>query len=125
MPKIMLLEDDINMLSLLQTLLEMEGFQVVQLNEDQIERLADELLLQKPDLVLMDVHLYHLSGLDMIRQIRQDERLKETCVIMSSGMDYCSECTEAGANGFILKPYMPDELILNIRRAIKAEGIAD
>lgn len=37
---------------------------------------------------------------------------------MSSGIDFSMECDQAGADGFILKPYMPDALILQIRQMV-------
>jgi DNA-binding NarL/FixJ family response regulator len=38
---------------------------------------------------------------------------------MSSGLNLKKECIQAGADGFILKPFMPDELIKLIRRTIQ------
>jgi DNA-binding response OmpR family regulator len=38
---------------------------------------------------------------------------------MSSGMDLKDECLDAGANDFILKPYMPDELVYKITNLLK------
>lgn len=119
MPKVMLIEDDATMLSLLRMLLEMEGYDVaVWQGEAETASLAgilSDLQREQPDLVLLDAHLHKISGLDLLRQLRADLRLQHTLVLMSSGMDLSYECRQGGADGFIPKPYMPDELIEMIR----------
>jgi DNA-binding response OmpR family regulator len=114
MNKIMLVEDDATMLSLLQTLLQLEGFEVCQVNLDQVDGIVSEIRREKPDLTLIDVHLRQISGMEVLKQIRQDVELKDIFVLMSSGMDVVHKCLQAGADGFILKPYMPDDLIKKI-----------
>jgi DNA-binding response OmpR family regulator len=114
MNKIMLVEDDATMLSLLQTLLQLEGFEVCQVNLDQVDGIVSEIRREKPDLTLIDVHLRQISGMEVLKQIRQDVELKDIFVLMSSGMDVGHKCLQAGADGFILKPYMPDDLIKKI-----------
>ena len=116
MQKVMLVEDDPTMLDLLRRLMEIEGFQVVQVNAGQ-EPLA-EIASEQPDIVLLDVYLEGISGLDVIKDLRADPELAHTRVLMSSGMDYKDACLKAGADDFILKPYMPDELIRRIRELL-------
>lgn len=122
MRKVMLIEDDPTMLSLIRTLLEIEGFQVTPLNGDiKIERILNALRKEKPDLILVDVHLRHTNGIDLLRAVRQDSELKSMTVLMSSGMELGVQCREAGADDFILKPFMPDELVHKIRYTIREE----
>lgn len=112
MPKVMLIEDDETMLSLLNAFLEIEGFDVS--NPDlngNIEGILTDMRQARPDLVLLDVHLNQLNGFDLLLNIRQDSSLKSTRVLMSSGMDLSRECDDQGADGFLLKPYMPEDLI--------------
>jgi len=113
MPKVMLAEDDATMLSLLRTLLKMEGFDTITLGveEDVLEALRRE----APDLILLDVNLTQGNGIDFLRRIRQDDGLKDIFVIMSSGMPLADECFQAGADSFLLKPYMPDDLLSAIK----------
>lgn len=122
MPKVMLIEDDATMLSLLQTLLELEGFQVVKAeNKGSLDDLLYALRQERPQLVLMDVHLRSFNGFDLLRRIRQDDELKSTPVLMSSGMELAMECQRAGADGFIMKPYMPEELVGKIRKTLEEQ----
>lgn len=122
MYKILLIEDDATMLSLLGTLLEFEGYQVASINgEAGAEEILQKMRLEKPQLTLLDVHLPGVSGFDLMRRMRKDDILMSTKVIMSSGMNLSMECRQAGADGFILKPYMPDELVEKIRETIENE----
>jgi len=118
MAKIILIEDDMTMLSLLTTLLEMEGFQVLTMGDDTLENVLIALHRDPPDVALMDVHLRLLNGMDLLRRIRQDHTLDKIRVIMCSGMDLSDECLQAGASAFMLKPYMPDDLINEIQKVI-------
>ena len=119
MPKVMLIEDDKTMLSLLGTLLKMEGFQVASLaNEKNIDDLITTFRREKPDAAMIDVHLTGVNGIDLLLRMRQEPDLNSIRVLMSSGLDKSEECKQAGADDFILKPYMPDELIKRIRRVL-------
>ncbi len=116
MEKVMLIEDDKTMLSLIHTLLELEGFQVAELGqENSIEEIFERVRQENPQLILLDVHLRQLNGLDLLHQLREDEELKRIRVLMSSGMELSDQSRREGADGFILKPYMPDELVGMIR----------
>lgn len=116
MAKVMLIEDDQTMLSLLGILLDMEGFQVVKL--EKFDTVIEEIKKEDPDLILMDIHLKTNDGLEILSVMRKDSVLKEKKVIMSSGMDKHYESQQAGADDFIMKPYMPDELINIVNRLV-------
>jgi DNA-binding response OmpR family regulator len=120
MTKVMLVEDDASMMYLLKTLLTLEGFSVatMDISEDVFERTRSE----KPDVMLMDVHLAGKNGVDVLTEMRKQDDLKDVVVIMSSGMNLEYECRDAGANAFLLKPFMPDDLIALIRRSTQNNG---
>ncbi len=120
MPKILLAEDDITMVSLLKTLLKMENFDVVALSAD--ADVPEAVRKEKPDVLLLDVHLSHQSGLEILDVIRQAQDIKDTRVVMSSGASVKEECLSRGANGFLLKPYMPDDLITILKQTIKSSS---
>jgi two-component system, OmpR family, response regulator ArlR len=123
MPKVMLIEDDPVMLSLLQTLLEYEGFQTTQLNgEGSVEEILNRVRKDRPELILLDVNLGQINGLDLLRKLRKDNELKTIRVLISSGMELRSESYVDGADGFILKPFMPDELVDRIRDTLRMDG---
>jgi DNA-binding response OmpR family regulator len=122
MAKIMVIEDDQTMRSLLNTLLDMEGYTVVIPAVESLETIFRELQSEKPDLVLLDVNLRQGTGFDLMQRIKSDGHLKKTRVLMSSGMDYRSECLAAGADGFLPKPYMSDDLIRLIEKILLSDS---
>jgi CheY-like chemotaxis protein len=109
MAKVLLAEDDVTMVSLLKTLLKMEGFQVLAL--DTGSNVPAEVQSQKPDVVFLDVHFGNQSGVEIIQAIRKNKDLANLRVVMTSGMSMQEECLSAGANAFLLKPFSPDDLI--------------
>jgi DNA-binding response OmpR family regulator len=116
--KVLLAEDDLTMVSLLTTLLKMEGFTVVALHAD--DDVPAAVRREKPDVLLLDVHLMHQSGYDILDKIRNSEDTASARVVMSSGSNVREECMHHGANGFLMKPYMPDELITILKQTIKS-----
>ena len=115
--KIMLAEDDEIMISLLKTLLKLEGFDVVALSPDADVPAA--VRAENPDVLLLDVHLLHQSGLNILQELRKSPDTAGARVVMSSGANVKEECMQAGANGFLLKPYMPDDLISLLKKNLK------
>jgi CheY-like chemotaxis protein len=109
MTKILVADDDYTMVSLLKTLLGMEGYQVVTVL-DKPGDLLENIRADKPDIILIDVFLGDRNGLDIVRDIRKAEDLKDTRIVMASGIDKTEESLAAGANAFLLKPYMPNDL---------------
>lgn len=118
MAKIMLAEDDPTMVTLLTTLLKMDHFEVVSLDVD--ADVPEEVERQQPDALLLDVHLSKQNGLEVLDVIRQKPTGRDVSVIMTSGLNLKEECIRRGANDFLLKPYMPDDLIRVLRRNIKS-----
>ena len=114
MPKVLLAEDDPTMLSLLQTLLKMEGFDVMAL--DTHADVPAAVQQEKPDILLMDVHLGQQSGMQILETIRKDSDLSGLRIVMTSGSNVQDECLSHGANAFLLKPFMPDDLLQLLRK---------
>ncbi|MBT3336728.1 MAG: response regulator [Anaerolineae bacterium] len=110
MPKVFLAEDDQTMVVLLQTLLGIEGFEVISIDVSAGDLLS-VLKQDIPKILLLDVNLPGQSGLDIAREMRQNALFENTRIIMVSGMSLEKESLKSGADHFLLKPYMPDELI--------------
>jgi DNA-binding response OmpR family regulator len=111
MIKVTLIEDDPNMISLLSTLFKMEGFAVGVPSSHQMQCMLNTILLDRPDIVFVDVNLSKESGLDLVQFIRQEPELLGTCIVMTSGLNLKEESIRVGADGFIQKPFMPDDLL--------------
>ncbi len=81
----------------------------------------EELARRRPDLILMDVQLPKLSGLEVTRMIRADPALAQIPIIAltSFAMSGDDRLTfDAGCNGYIAKPFRPRDLLDMIRRFV-------
>lgn len=108
MPNVMIVDDDRTTVSLLQTLLELDGFDVTVVGRglDVIPKAE----VNRPDIILMDYHLADTHGVDVLRDIRAHATLNTLPVVMASGMDVTDEVMAAGANAFLVKPFEPSDL---------------
>jgi DNA-binding response OmpR family regulator len=119
MHKIMLVEDDDLMRSLLADYLSMEGFPVVQCDMcGGIEATLAFLEQEQPALAVVDVHSRQIDGFELLHSIRSSARLQSLRVLMTSGLDFVLRSYQEGADGFLLKPYMPEELVRKINDLI-------
>jgi CheY-like chemotaxis protein len=115
--RVMILEDNAMMRSLLQTLLELEKFQVI-CPVFPIVDVVNDIRELKPSIILLDINLPNINGITLMQKIRSTDDIKHTKVIMSSGSDRKQECLTAGANSFLMKPYMPDDLINLVKKLL-------
>jgi DNA-binding response OmpR family regulator len=113
---ILIVEDDRATTGLLKTVFEMEGFKTIIC--PQAERVIGTVRQERPDLVFMDYHLAEVESLSILKEIKADSDLKGIPVVMTSGLDRAKECEQAGADGFIGKPFRPANLIAEIRSAL-------
>jgi DNA-binding response OmpR family regulator len=116
MRKILLIEDDSDLFTLLKYNLEKEGFSLI---GQQTGKGAIELCRQtRPDLILLDIMLPDSDGLDICKGIRNDPELAATPVIFLTAR--ASETDrivglEIGANDYVVKPFFVRELIARIK----------
>lgn len=105
----MIVDDDRITVSLLQTLLELDGFDVVQAPNGAVamERAKED----KPDAFLVDFHLADYDGADFVRELRKLDEFADAPIIMASGLNREDEAEEAGANKFLIKPFEPSNLV--------------
>ncbi len=123
MAKIMVVDDDNVMRGLLSTLLGMEGDDVVLVWQK--DRIVPTARAESPDLILLDLHLGGEDVLPVIETLKSDPDLRTIPVLAASGMDRQVECARAGAEGFILKPFRPMELIETMRGLIQRHPKAE
>ena len=113
MLRIVLVEDDQTMVRLLTTLLTMDGYEVTALDPEQ--DVAAVVRRDQPDFLVLDFLLASQSGLDVLDAIRRSAGGNRPHVIMISGLNVRDECLRHGADEFLLKPFMPDELLTLLR----------
>jgi DNA-binding response OmpR family regulator len=96
------------MTSLLKTLLELDGFEVMSVTHGK-DAISKANAFQ-PDAFIIDFHLHDMEGVELVTQLRNSPTYAATFVIMASGMEKSDEALASGANRFLLKPYDPDTL---------------
>jgi two-component system, cell cycle response regulator DivK len=80
---------------------------------------------ERPDLILMDVQLPKMSGLDATRILCADERTKGTPIVIITSFAMSGDrerATAAGAAGYLAKPYSPRELLAIVRQFLPEEA---
>jgi len=114
--KIMIVDDDRATSTLLRTLFEIEGFVGVVCPKP--EDVLNTVRREKPDLILMDVHLAEVDSIHILREIRVDAELQAVPVVMTSGMDVREKCEANGASAFMQKPFKPSELVALVKQQL-------
>jgi light-regulated signal transduction histidine kinase (bacteriophytochrome) len=112
--KFLIVDDSDVSCELLCRLLERQGHRCVALSSgrEALERLQEETF----DVVLLDMMMPGLSGLNVLEAIKSDGRLKDVAVVMLSAFDEVGDiglCLETGADDYLLKPF--DRIVLNAR----------
>ena len=116
--KILLVEDDKNIASFIQTILESNGYQVLT-----AERCRQGLLVfasHVPDLVVLDLGLPDMDGEEFIRFARQESTVP--IIVLSARMDEQDKISalDLGANDYITKPFGTGELLARVRAALRS-----
>jgi two-component system cell cycle response regulator DivK len=97
-----IIEDDIDLSTIFADALESVGYKVEQIKDGlkARERLKEE----APYLILLDMHLPHISGADLLTEIKADERFKDTTVILTTADARMAEAYEPMADFVMVKP---------------------
>ncbi len=118
--RILVAEDEPDILGLMVYSLEYAGFEVMEAinGEDALKMAVDD----KPDLVLLDVRMPRMSGYAVCAALKEQESTKHIPIIFVSARGQEAEIKrglELGAEGYILKPFAPDELYQRVARSLQ------
>ncbi len=126
MPKLLIVEDMESVVTLLRTILEREGFEVVSA-QDGLEAL-EAVRREKPDLLLLDLILPGLDGLEVLRRIRNDPQTAHLPVIILSGKEEERDKViglEIGADDYVTKPFQANELVARIKSRLRRSATTE
>lgn len=110
--RILVVDDAVDNLFLLQTVLDLEGYQV-EIADSGKAALA-KIELEPPDLLLLDVMMPGMNGFEVVQQMRQNRNLPFIPVILVTGCDRSCEFEELDIEDFIAKPIDFDKLLWRV-----------
>lgn len=115
--QILVIDDDPDIGKMLQMLLEYKGYGVTLI---QVPQEAKEIPYNsKIDLIIMDMLLSGTNGVDLCEGFKKDIRLSHIPILMMSAHpDAKKACMEAGADGFIAKPFDLNDILLKINHLL-------
>lgn len=119
MPKILIAEDESDILELINFTLQFGGYEVIPTSNG-----ADALDMtrkEQPDLVLLDVRMPRMSGYQVCTEIKADPGINHIPVVFLSAKGQEAEIKtgyETGAIDYILKPFAPDQLLIRIEEIL-------
>ena len=121
--RILVVDDEMYIVNILDFTLAGEGWEVVSANNG--EDALRTLLKFEPDLVILDVMMPRIDGVEVCRAIKAREESANTPVIMLSAKDRKKdkeEALEAGADLYLTKPFSPGTLVAEIRNLLNPQG---
>ena len=119
--RIMVVEDEKDLSKVLHVALAAHGYEVIIANDGK-EALV-KAVKEKPSLILLDVVMPHMDGLEVLHRLKLDPKTKHIPVIMLSGrddIDSVDEAKEIGAKDYITKPYNTEMLLDAVKRNLPA-----
>ena len=123
MHRVLVVDDESDVTELLQYRLEQEGYRVATLNDPL--GFVVKVREFEPDLMLLDIMMPELSGIQLCRIVRADPSMKNIPVIFLSARGEVEDRIkglEAGAEDYVSKPFNTNELMLRISKMLKRSG---
>ena len=125
MARILLAEDDVQILRLLAMWFGRNGYEVVECRDGQ-EALSA--LAEAPvDVIVSDISMPRVDGLELVRLIREEHKLDLPIVVLSSRCDQSSMATDLALYGIRVhpKPFSPSRLLADVESLLSARASAD
>ncbi len=121
MPKVIMTADDsVSIRQMVAFTLEQSGYSVVEAEDglDALEKLEAHMV----DMLITDLHMPNVDGIELIKNIRKNPRYKYMPIVMltTDAQEKSKKAGKAaGATGWIVKPFNPDQLIAVIKKVLR------
>src|ERR1700758_2093528 len=125
-PRILVVDDQPSIAGLMSQLLTMRGYEVVTASDAQ--QAQAEVRRQAPDLILSDVRMPGKSGYDFCRELKSDPATRLIPFVLITGLTDSSDKVrgiEAGADDFLNKPVLAEELIARVKSLLRLKEFTD
>ena len=120
MPKVLIVDDEPDVVRLIEFRLQKEGLDVVSCGDGRTAlKLLDD---EKPDLMILDIMMPLLDGMEVLRQIRSHRTTSRIPVIMLTAKTASvtvDEARQLWVSDYIMKPFDPEKLVAKVKKALK------
>ena len=119
--KILIADDEPNILISLEFLMKREGYEVLLARDGQ--EALDLLRRERPRLVLLDVMMPRKTGFEVCQEVRNDDDLRATLILMLTAKGRETDVVKGlalGANAYMTKPFSTRELVQKVREMLEA-----
>ncbi len=115
--KVLIIDDDVDLLDVISYALRREGFnvQIAADGQQAIQRVQSS----KPDVILLDLRLPKMNGLDVLRRIREADDIPVIVLTALNDEETILKAFNLGADDFVTKPFSPRQLTARIRAVIR------
>ncbi len=123
--RILIADDEPNILISLEYLMKRQGYEVLVARDGQ--EALDQLRAQRPRLVLLDVMMPRKSGFEVCAELRADEAIRDTLVLMLTAKGRDTDVAKGmgvGADAYMTKPFSTKELVQKVAELLAAGGTA-
>ena len=117
--KILIADDEPNILVSLEFLMKREGYEVVLARDGQ--EAMDAIVRERPALVLLDVMMPIKTGFDVCHEVRAHEAVRDTLIVMLTAKGRDTDVAKGlalGANAYMTKPFSTKELVQKVRELL-------
>jgi len=111
-PTVLIIDDDDSHRRLTQVIFEKNGFDVSVANEG--SEGIRQALIKTPSVIILDLMMEGLHGFEVCKMLRANSNMRRTAIIVTSGKSYKADVDKAiqlGADAYVVKPFLPKELI--------------
>ncbi|MDP3250735.1 MAG: response regulator [Hydrogenophaga sp.] len=118
--KILIADDEPNILISLEFLMKREGYEVVLARDGQ--EAIDAIARERPALVLLDVMMPVKTGFDVCHEVRSNEALRDTLIVMLTAKGRDTDVAKGlalGANAYMTKPFSTRELVQKVKEMLE------
>ncbi len=117
-PNVLIVEDNAELGSILAEVLTLEGFETETASDGQ--KALDMLAARRPDVLILDMHLPKVSGVDVLRHVRSSLRLSGLAVIVMTADERLSRDLGKLADGVLVKPASIVQLVQMCKEFVRA-----
>ncbi len=118
--RVLVADDDSSIVSLIATVLVGEGFEVITASDGR--EALEQALQHRPEIVLLDVMMPEMDGIEVCRRLRREPATAQSCVMLLTARTSTADKLmglRAGADDYITKPFDPEELTERMRSALR------